>query len=319
MASLRDVDLNLLLVFQHLLEERNISAVARRMDLTQPAASNALRRLRAAFGDELFVRTGQGMQPTPRAERLAGPVSEALATLSRALQDQNAFDPAASRRRFRVAMSDVGEIHFMPRLMEACAQLAPGVRIDSVRTQGPDLQREMEAGRIDLAVGAFDDMGAGVMQRMLFRQGYATLFRQGHPTAHAGMSLKAFRAERHLIVSRAAPYGQVNQSMERAGLVLAEHFSVPHFSAVPYIVSATDLLATVPEKLAASAAGPFGLRYIAPPVKVPPLQTNMYWQRRYDRDGGSQWLRGLIAEVFGADGQQAPVARAGAGRRDATR
>ena len=95
--------------------------------------------------------------------------------------------------------------------------------------QGAELAREMEAGRVDLAIGAFDDMGAGVMQRMLFRQGYATLFRQAHPTAHAGMGLKAFRAERHLIVSRAAPYGQVNQSMERAGLDMAEHFSVPHF------------------------------------------------------------------------------------------
>ena len=90
--------------------------------------------------------------------------------------------------------------------------------------QGAELAREMEAGRVDLAIGAFDDMGAGVMQRMLFRQGYATLFRQAHPTAHAGMGLKAFRAERHLIVSRAAPYGQVNQSMERAGLDMAEHF-----------------------------------------------------------------------------------------------
>jgi DNA-binding transcriptional LysR family regulator len=298
MADLRDVDLNLLILFQHLLEDRNLSAVARRLDLSQPAVSNALRRLRLAFGDELFVRTAQGMLPTPRAQRLSGPVSEALAMLSQALQDQDAFDAATSTRRFRVAMTDVGEIHFMPRLMEVCVQVAPQVRIDSVRVQGPDLPREMEAGRVDLAIGAFDEMGAGTLQRMLFRQGYATLFRQAHPSAHQGMGLKAFRAERHLIVSRAAPYGQVNQSMERAGVPLAEHFSVPHFSAVPYIVSATDLLATVPEKLAASAAQPFGLRYMTPPVKVPALQTNMYWQRRYHRDGGNQWLRALIVNAF---------------------
>ncbi|WP_424626450.1 LysR substrate-binding domain-containing protein, partial [Achromobacter marplatensis] len=229
---------------------------------------------------------------------LAGPVSEALTMLSQALQDQDVFDAATSNRRFRVAMTDVGEIHFMPRLMEVCVQVAPQVRIDSVRVQGPDLPREMESGRVDLAIGAFDEMGAGTLQRMLFRQGYATLFRQAHPTAHAGMGIKAFRAERHLIVSRAAPYGQVNQSMERAGVELAEHFSVPHFSAVPYIVSATDLLATVPEKLAASAAPPFGLRFMTPPIKVPALQTNMYWQRRVDRDGGNQWLRALIVNTF---------------------
>ncbi|MCH4589775.1 LysR family transcriptional regulator, partial [Achromobacter xylosoxidans] len=154
MADLRDVDLNLLILFQHLLEDRNLSAVARRLDLSQPAVSNALRRLRLAFGDELFVRTAQGMLPTPRAQRLAGPVSEALAMLSQALQDQDAFDAATSTRRFRVAMTDVGEIHFMPRLMEVCVQVAPQVRIDSVRVQGPDLPREMEAGRVDLAIGA---------------------------------------------------------------------------------------------------------------------------------------------------------------------
>ena len=298
-TDLRTLDLNLLVILQHLLQERSISAVARRLDLSQPAVSNALRRLRTAFGDELFVRTGQGMQPTPRAERMAGPVSEALDLLAHMVEESDeAFDPAHSTRRFRIAMTDVGEIHFMPSLMEACARVAPEVRIDSLRLQGADLQRELDAGRVDLAVGAFEELAGGVVQRMLFRQGYATLFRAGHPSARAGMSLKAFRAERHLVVSRAAPYGQVNQSLERAGVRLEAHFSVPHFAAVPYIVSTTDLLATVPQKLAASAAPHFGLHVLTPPIRVPALQTNLYWHRRFQRDGGNQWLRGLIIETF---------------------
>ena len=135
------------------------------------------------------------------------------------------------------------------------------------------------------------------MQRMLFRQGYATLFRQAHPTAHAGMGLKAFRAERHLIVSRAAPYGQVNQSMERAG------WTWPSISACRIFGGAVHRQHDEPaghraRKLAASAAPPFGLRFLTPPLKVPALQTNMYWQRRYDRDGGNLWLRGLIVDAF---------------------
>lgn len=298
MAELRDLDLNLLVVFQYLLEERNLSAVARRLDLSQPAVSNALRRLRQALGDDLFVRTSHGMQPTPQAERLGGPVGEALALLSHTLDASQDFRPHASDRRFRIAMSDVGEIHFMPRLMEQCALQAPAVRIDSVRLQGADLQREMDAGRVDLAVGAFEELGSGIMQRMLFRQGYATLFRGSHPTAHEGMTLKAFRAERHLAVSRAAPYGQVNQSLEKAGVALASHFSVPHFAAVPYIVSTTDLLATVPRKLAVSAAPHFQLGMLTPPLRVPALQTNLYWHRRFHRDSGSQWLRTLIVRTF---------------------
>lgn len=298
MDGLRKVDLNLLVVFQHLLEERNISAVARRLDLSQPAVSNALRRLRAAYGDELFVRTGQGMQPTPLAEAMGGPVSEALSLLSHLADAVQPFEPSASQRRLRIAMTDVGEIHFMPSLMELCARHAPGVRIDSLRLAGADLQRELDAGRVDLALGAFEGLGGGVVQRMLFRQGYATLYRQGHPRAHAGMSVKAFRAERHLIVSRAAPEGQVNQALERAGVALAEQFSVPHFSAVPYIVSTTDLLATVPQKLAASAALHFGLQWLMPPVKLAALQTNLYWHRRLQRDGANQWLRHLIIDTF---------------------
>src|SRR3546814_5645225 len=128
MAELRNIDLNLLVVFQHLLEERNISAVARRLDLSQPAVSNALRRLRNALGDDLFVRTPQGMQPTPQAERLGGPVGEALALLSHTLEATQDLRPADSHRRFRIAMSDVCEIHLMPRLREQWPRHAPAER-----------------------------------------------------------------------------------------------------------------------------------------------------------------------------------------------
>ncbi len=312
MLDLRQLDLNLLVVFQHLLAQRNISAVARQLDLSQPAVSNALRRLRTAFGDDLFVRCGQGMLPTPMAERMAGPVTEALGLLSNLADADEGFDPAASQRRFRIALSDVGEIHFMPTLMEICAQRAPGVRIDAQRVAGPDLQRALESGGTDLAIGAFEGLGGEIVQRMLFRQGYVTLFRAGHPQASEKMTPRAFRAQRHLIVSHAAPFGQVNQALQDAGVALADHFSVPHFSAVPYIVSTTDLLATVPEKLAASAAPHFGLRTLAPPLRVPPLQTNLYWHRRFQRDAGSLWLRELLVQGFGYPASASARARASA-------
>src|SRR5690606_20883627 len=112
------------------------------------------------------------------------------------------------------------------------------------------------------------------------------------------MTRKAFAAESHLLVSHAAPYGQINQTLERAGVVLARHCSVPHFGAVPYIVASTDLLATVPQKLAQDAAARFGLRTMAPPIDAPLLQTNLFWPRRLHRDAANQWLRGLIVERF---------------------
>lgn len=299
MADLRSLDLNLLVIFQYLLEDGNLSAVARRLNLSQPAVSNALRRLRVTLEDELFVRTNDGMQPTPLAQRLAEPIGEALALLSQMLDVQDTFDPLSDGRRFRIAMSDVGEIHFMPVLIDYFAAAAPALRIDSVRMQGAALRREMEAGRVDLAVGVFEDLGSGFFQRQLFRQGYLTLYREGHPTADEGMSQEAFVRARHLIVSGAVPYGQVNQSLERAGIVISEHWSVPHFVAVPHILAENDLLATVPRKLAESVAARFGLRTLTPPIRIPRLQTNLFWPRRFHRDAANQWLRNLIVARFG--------------------
>jgi DNA-binding transcriptional LysR family regulator len=297
--ELRELDLNLLLVFHEVFRERQISSAARRLKVTQSAVSNALARLRRSVGDELFVRTTEGMQPTPYAERMSEQVAAALAQLEQALRPEQSFDPATSRRRFTIAMTDVGEMYFMPRLVEACARVAPQVDIASVRAGLVDLRTEMEAGRVDLAIGAFDDAPAVLYQRRLFRQAYASLFRRGHPLAEEAFTLKRLAGLRHLVVtSMESPYDAINAALAQAGIDLAASFSVPHFAAVPYIVSTTDLVATVPQKLAERAAGPFQLEAVESPLRLPALQTNMFWHRRYNQDEGNRWLRGLVAEHF---------------------
>ncbi|WP_433693611.1 LysR family transcriptional regulator [Herbaspirillum seropedicae] len=298
----RDIDLNLLVVFQEVFQERQISSVARRLGLSQPAVSNALARLRRSFEDELFVRTAQGMQPTPFAEQLAEPVAAALQQVARALNLQEGFSPQTSTRRFTIAMTDVGEVYFMPALIEACARCAPGVSISTVRAGAIDLKSEMESGRVDLAIGAFDNLSEALYQRRLFRQEYVSMFRIGHALDKPGrgeVSLKEFLAAEHLMVSsQESPYDRINQNLEKAGILPSVRFRVPHFTAVPYIVSSTALVVTVPRKLAESAAAPFGLRYIKPPLRLPSLQTNMFWHRRYNQDEGNVWLRGFISEHF---------------------
>ncbi len=299
MIEPREIDLNLLVVFQEVFQEKQISAVAKKLGLSQPAVSNALARLRRSFGDELFVRTALGMQPTPLAEQLAEPISAALEQVSRALNRHEHFDAAASQRSFTIAMTDVGEVYFMPVLVEKCRQFAPQIKISTVRASSLDLKAEMEAGRVDLAIGAFDNVSGALYQRRLFKQEYVCMFRNGHPLAAAKISLKDFLAARHLIVaSTESPYDSINQSLEKAGIKAASQFSVPHFVAVPYIVSTADLLVTVPQKLAERAAAPFNLHYVKPPLRLPSLQTNMFWHRRYNQDEGNQWLRGFIAEHF---------------------
>ncbi len=302
--NLRDVDLNLLVVFQEILREKRIAAVAERLGLSQPAVSNALARLRQTFDDDLFVRTPRGMMPTALAEQLAEPVSAALDTLQRALGQRTHFDAASSARAFTVAMSDVGEVYFMPVLAQLCAEQAPGVRIDTVRAGTLDMKAGMASGAIDLAIGAFDDLlGESVFQRRLFRQDYVTMFRRGHPLEQAaqagGLTLERFRAASHLVVaSSASPYNAIGPLLEKAGITQSARFSVPHFVAVPYIVSTTDLVVTVPRKLAERAAPPFGLRFVPPPLKLPALQTNVFWHRRFHQDAGNQWLRNLVAARF---------------------
>jgi DNA-binding transcriptional LysR family regulator len=293
------IDLNLLSVFQEVYRARQISSAARKLGLTQSAVSNALARLRRTFGDELFVRTAHGMQPTPFAEQVADPIGAALAQVALALNQRSQFDPATSVRRFTIAMTDVGEVHFMPVLIERCMALAPGVELGSVRV-GIELREQMETGRVDLAVGAFDDVPDAWYQRLLFRQRFVAMFRKGHPLATGPVDLARFAAARHLVVdSSESPYDRINQLLEKAGVLLDARFRVPHFTAVPYIVGGSDLVVTVPHKLAERAAAPFGLAWIAPPLELPTLQTNVFWHRRFNQDPGNQWLRALVADVFG--------------------
>ncbi|MDB5777210.1 MAG: LysR family transcriptional regulator [Herbaspirillum sp.] len=299
MVGIRDLDLNLLLIFHEVFQERGVSPVAKRLQLSQPTVSNALARLRRTFGDELFVRTASGLQPTPFAEELAEPVALALQHIARALNRSEPFDPATSKRRFTLAMSDVGEVYFMPSLIERCGVLAPGVQIGTVRARAVDMKEGMETGRIDLAVGAFDNLSAGLYQRRLFIQAYVSMFRRGHPFEGRAVTLKEFVAAQHLMVaSTENPYERINQTLKKAGIWKNGASQVPHFVAVPYIVSTTDLVVTVPKKLADSAAGPFNLATIKPPLRLPTLQTNIFWHRRFNQDDGNQWLRNLLFDTF---------------------
>lgn len=299
MIEAHDIDLNLLSVFQEVYRERQISSAARRLGLSQSAVSNALARLRRSFGDELFVRTASGMQPTPLASQMAEPIGAAMAQVALALNQRSRFDPATSSRRFVLAMTDVGELYFMPALIERCRQLAPQLEISSLRVPTHALKEEMEGGRVDLAVGPFEDVSEALYQRHLFRQPFVSMFRKGHPLGRGELTLARFLAAEHLLVDAAdSPYDRVNAALARAGIGASSRFRVPHFTAVPYIVGSSDLVVTVPQKLAERAALPFGLEWVVPPLDLPALQTNIFWHRRFNQDPGSQWLRGLLADVF---------------------
>ena len=167
--DLREIDLNLLVVFNQLLLDRSVSTSAEKLGLTQPAVSNALKRLRSVLKDELFLRTSRGMEPTPYALHLAEPVIYALGALQTAFTTRDTFDPLTSTRNFQLAMTDIGEMYFMPPLMVALSKVAPNVRVSTVRPNAGNLREDMESGTVDLALGLLPNLQAGFFQRRLFR------------------------------------------------------------------------------------------------------------------------------------------------------
>jgi DNA-binding transcriptional LysR family regulator len=284
-----------------LLHEGSVSRTAVALELSQPAVSNALRRLRDLLGDELFLRTPQGMAPTPYAQTLAEPIAQALQGLHRALNVRASFDPATSQRCYTLALTDVGEIYFLPVLMAAMALEAPGVTLRCVPVAHAGLRDDLANGQVDLALGWLPPVEGGFLQQALFRQPYVALMRQSHPLAQrTKISAAAYRRADHVrVVSSGTGHAQIDQALDRLGMAGHVKLSVPHFVALGHVLASADLVATVPERLADRLAAPFGL--VSRPLSVPlPVSTIcQLWHNHLHRDPGHQWLRGRVASLFG--------------------
>jgi DNA-binding transcriptional LysR family regulator len=308
--ELARLDLNLLLVFHHLLREKRVSAVATVLGMSQPAVSSALGRLRASLGDELFLRTQGGMEPTPYALQLAEPVAAALDGLQQALNVRASFDPATSERRFTLAMTDVGEMYFLPVLMDTLAQAAPGVTLNVVAVTSASLKDDMASGRTDLALGLLPQLQAGFFQQALFRQPYVCLMRKGHPLAKTpSLALADFAAANHVRVMAAGTgHGRIDQALsealERQGLQRRIRLTVPHYVALGDVLGHSNLIATVPERFAQRVTSPFALTTRPLPLAVDGSVIHQFWHARLHKDPGHQWLRELVAQYFG-DGSKA--------------
>ncbi|HEX7437992.1 MAG TPA: LysR family transcriptional regulator [Caldimonas sp.] len=292
-------DLNLLVVFSQLYQDRKVSLAAQNLGLSQPTVSAALARLRTMMNDELFVRTARGMQPTPLAERIAAPLGRSLADIRHTLATQASFDASTATRQFSLAMTDIGEFHFLPRLVAALEAAAPQLSISTVRGTAVNLKFEMEAGRIDLALGFLPDLVNGFHRRVLFTQRYVCLYRCGHPMAERPTDLAIYAACQHaVVVSAGTGHGHAEQVVERCGLNRFVRLRVPHYVALADVLEATDLVATVPEAFALRSVKHFDLAYSAHPIELPPIEIALYWHTKYQRDRANRWMRNLIIRLF---------------------
>ena len=307
--ELHELDLNLLVVFNQLIVEGRVSKAAESLGVSQPAVSNSLAKLRKLFGDELFLRTPHGMQPTPYADQLAESVGYALAMIHSGVNQRTSFEPASAQRAFTIGMTDVGEIYFLPALIDRLRREAPGVTLSTVRNTTVNLRDELESGKVDLAIGLLPQLKAGFFQRRLFTQSYVCLMRQGHRLDKRSMSLAEYTAAEHLlVVSAGTGHGKVDDLLLRSGVERKVRLTVPHYVSVGHILAGSDLITTVPERLADRLLQPFALAKVAHPAKLPDIAINLFWHAKYHRSPANAWLRGAVFDLFAND---APAPRRG--------
>jgi DNA-binding transcriptional LysR family regulator len=296
---LDSLDLNLLRVFDVLMQERKVSSAAERLALSQPAVSNALARLRRALGDELLTRKPGGMQPTAYALGVHEALAPALKSIENSLQAKTVFDPLTAQWNARLAMTDIGEIVFMPRLLAHLAQAAPGLAISTVRNTAVNLPTELADGRVDLAIGWLPDVPQGFFRRHLFKQRYVCMVRAGHPLARGKLTIKKFMSAGHIaVMAEGTGHARADAMLQKLGVERKVVLQVPHFLSVPYLVAQSDLMVTVPERLALAAAPIFGLEILAHPVAIPSFDVSLFWHRRVHREPANRWLRAYLAGEF---------------------
>lgn len=294
----RTLDLNLLVVFDAVAQSRSATRAAAALNMTQPAISHALARLRHALRDDLFVRTPDGMEPTPFAERLAGPVRTALQSLNLALDDATAFDPTTSERSFAIAVDNPAALILAAPLAVAVATEAPGVSLD-VRPSGTlDLSERLDRGERDLALGGLAATGERFSDLRLFDYGFAALVRRGHPAAIDGtLTIEALGAHPHLSLSSTGEETAfLDAELARHGLVRRVALRGPLLAAAA-VLAQSDMIAVMGERGAREFARVAPLEVLRLPFASPRLVTAMLWHRRMEDVPAHRWLRSVVLRV----------------------
>jgi DNA-binding transcriptional LysR family regulator len=289
------LDLNLLALFDMVYRLRNLTAAGAELGLSQPAMSRALGRLRDTYRDPLFVRQQRGVQPTPLADHLAPPVAQALALL-RGTAERPGFNPVTTSRRFKLALSDIAERFFLPRLASSLARVAPGASIESVVVDSADLAHELGAGAVDIAVGYLPALGKQVRTQRLLRERYVYVARKGHPEVRGRLTQEQVRSLPHVLVD---PPGTLHAQAVEKMLLRAKAraqiaLRVRSFLCVGPIVEQSDLVAVVPNNLAALVSQHVALQLVTPPRPIGHFDVSMAWHQRFHRDPAIEWLRGCV-------------------------
>jgi DNA-binding transcriptional LysR family regulator len=294
--QLRTFDLNLLVVFEAVLRERSVTKAGEKLGLSQPAMSHALNRLRWMLKDQLFVRTPEGMMPTPRAEHLAEPISRALAELQRTL-DPEEFTPEEAHRRFVVAVNNYAAVVLAGPVFGECRALAPNVRL-SLRPSGTlDVPEMLDRGELDLAILGQQASVSRFSSQALIEDHYVAVMRRGHPMAQRELDLEAFAALPHLVISSSGDdLGFVDAGLAARGMARAVMAEAPYLSAGA-LLTQSDMVAVMGRQIAEEFRRAHAIELTPLPIPSPPLSSVMVWHSRFDDHPAHKWLRGAFRSV----------------------
>jgi DNA-binding transcriptional LysR family regulator len=312
---LTNFDFRLLAIIKELHRTRSVSQVAERLELTQSAISMSLAKLRRYFDDPLFVRTSQGMEPTPRAVQIIRILGQAENLLLTAFDQSVLFCPQTSDRVFRIQSTDTAQLTVAPRLMCHLREAAPSVRIDLQRIV-PDTPKLLESGELDLAIGFMPPMGAGFCHQRLFNERFVCATRSAHPRIGETLTLEAFEAENHLaITTLGTGHGAIERILELKKVHRRVALEVPSFLGIASILEVNDYLVVLPEQLVPDLTALGAIKVFPLPFDMPGYPVMQHWHERYSQDASSRWLRNVMANLFLTSEQSPPRLKAINGAR----
>src|ERR1700722_5928174 len=304
--NLRTVDLNLLVVFDALMAERNVTRAAERNGLSQPAVSKALNRLRYLFDDPLFIRRDRGMEPTARARELAGPIHGALAEISRTLTLPAAFEPSIVKATIKIATIDIYHTRLLPSLVQHLRQHAPFVDLQVRANDCAYLHEQLAPGEVHIAFAPLGPRTRPLSAEPLWNDRLVTLVGKDNPL-HDPISIEAYAAAAHLVDA-----GHVQVSADGVGTSVVDAILkarglrrrialvLPNSAGIPFVVAATDLIATLPSRIVKGLLPMANVRVLTPPLPGVEVSPHMFWHRRTDGDPLQVWLRAAIRGIAAA-------------------
>ena len=297
--KLSDIDLNLFVVFDAIYTEGNLTRAGEIIGITQPAVSNSLSRLRKLFDDPLFVRTAEGMVPTPVAQNIIGSVRQALGLIRSSVQDSETFNPSVSDKRFRISTNDLSQAILLPRVFKLLKTIATEVAIDCYQVHRRDMGIELASGNLDLAIDVPLTPDPQIKQKLLYSNPYVCVVRKDNELVEDTLDLETYLKLKHIhISSRRGGLGHVDLALGKMGKKREIILRTQNHLVTPQMAATTDFAITVPQIFAEFLSRTVDIKYLELPFEIPPLEAFLYWHESTDKDQANIWMRDLISSTY---------------------